>query len=129
MPTVDHAHPAHGARHADERIPDLALWQTEWCPASHRVRQRLTELGVSFVAHQVPVDRDRRAELARITGETTIPILVAGDQILSGEEQILGYLDTNFAEPPEATSHHEKAAKAKRKELEAACPDLTPATH
>jgi hypothetical protein len=20
-------------------------WQTEWCPASHRVRQRLTELG------------------------------------------------------------------------------------
>ena len=23
---------------------NLELWQTEWCPASHRVRQRLTEL-------------------------------------------------------------------------------------
>ena len=43
----------------------LELWQTEWCPSSHRVRQRLTELGVSFVAHQVAVDRDARAELER----------------------------------------------------------------
>ena len=25
--------------------PTLELSQTEWCPTSHRVRQRLTELG------------------------------------------------------------------------------------
>ena len=24
------------------------LWQTEWCPASRRVRQRLTELGIDY---------------------------------------------------------------------------------
>jgi hypothetical protein len=29
----------------------LELWQTEWCPASHRVRQRLTELGLTYVVH------------------------------------------------------------------------------
>ena len=27
----------------------LELWQTEWCPASRRVRERLTELGVDYV--------------------------------------------------------------------------------
>lgn len=27
----------------------LELWQTEWCPASHRVRERLTEPGVDYV--------------------------------------------------------------------------------
>ena len=27
----------------------LELWQTEWCPASRRVRQRLTELGVDYL--------------------------------------------------------------------------------
>ena len=31
------------------------LWQTEWCPASRRVRQRLTELGIDYLVHQVPL--------------------------------------------------------------------------
>ena len=29
---------------------ELELWQTEWCPSSHRVRQRLTELGLTYTA-------------------------------------------------------------------------------
>ena len=33
----------------------LQLYQTEWCPASHWIRQRLSELGVDFVARQVHV--------------------------------------------------------------------------
>jgi glutaredoxin len=37
----------------------LELWQAEWCPYSHRVRQRLTELGLDFVAHQVAAGDDR----------------------------------------------------------------------
>ena len=45
--------------------PRLELWQTEWCPASHRVRQRLTELGLTYIVHQVPVDARARAELER----------------------------------------------------------------
>ena len=40
---------------------NLELWQTEWCPASHRVRQRLTELGLAYVVRQVPVEREDRA--------------------------------------------------------------------
>ena len=38
----------------------LELWQTEWCPASHRIRQRLTELEVDYVIRQVPVEKDER---------------------------------------------------------------------
>lgn len=38
----------------------LELWQTEWCPGSRRVRQRLTELGVDYVARQVPVAKEQR---------------------------------------------------------------------
>ena len=30
------------------------LWQTEWCPASRRVRQRLTELGVDYFTRLDP---------------------------------------------------------------------------
>ncbi len=39
----------------------LELWQTEWCPASHRVREHLTVLGVDHLTRQVPVEKDARA--------------------------------------------------------------------
>jgi glutathione S-transferase len=106
----------------------LELWQTEWCPSSHRVRQRLTELSLPFVARPVPVEREERSELERATGVRSIPVLVAGESIIAGEEEILDYLDTRYTEPPQAREQREKAARAKRKELEHACLELTSAT-
>ena len=108
---------------------DLQLWQAEWCPASHRVRQRLTELGVSYLARPVPVAREDRAELEHATGQRSIPVLVAGGQIIAGEQAILAYLDTHYHEPHNASEQRAKAATIKRKELENACPKLLSATH
>ena len=65
----------------------VELWQTEWCPASHRVRQRLTELGLTYSARQVPVDPDDRAELVAATGQATIPALVTADGEIVRDEQ------------------------------------------
>jgi len=50
----------------------LRLYQTEWCPASHRVRQRLTELNLAYVALPVPVEREERIALIAATGFDTI---------------------------------------------------------
>ncbi len=108
---------------------DLELWQTEWCPASHHVRQRLTELALPYVARPVPVEREERGELERATGARSIPVLVAGPLAIVGEDEILAYLDTHYVEPAEAAEQRAKAAKAKRKELEHACLELTSATH
>ncbi len=106
----------------------LDLWQTEWCPASHRVRQRLTELGLTFTAHQVPVDREARAELRTITGQASIPALLADAELVIGEDAILAFLNHHYTEPLAAGEHRVKAAKAKHKELEEACPKLAAAT-
>ena len=108
--------------------PNLELWQTEWCPASHRVRQRLTELALTYTVHQVPVEQGARARLEHATGRQTIPILVDGASVIDGEQAILAYLDEHFTEPTDAVEQRAKAAKAKRKELEEACPKLTAAT-
>jgi glutathione S-transferase len=108
--------------------PILELWQTEWCPASHRVRQRLTELGVTYTIRQVPVQHDARNELRAATGVSEIPALVSDGDSVRGEQAILAYLDEHFIEPPDAGEQRAKAAKAKQKELEAACPKLTPVT-
>jgi glutathione S-transferase len=106
----------------------LELWQTEWCPHSHRVRQRLTELGLSFIARQVPVERCARTELEASTGEEAIPVLVAEGEVIGGEAAILAYLERRFSEPGDAGSHRQKADKVKRRELEEACPKLAALT-
>jgi len=98
------------------------LWQTEWCPASRRVRQRLTELGIDYVVRQVPVDRDDRVLLRERTGADTIPALVtrAGD-IVIGEGAILAHLETHAPIPVGAGAHRLKAEKAYRRALEEEC--------
>lgn len=107
----------------------LELWQTEWCPASHRVRQRLTELGLTYTVHQVPVQQEARTALRAATGSSEIPVLVAAAEVIVGEQQIDGYLEANFEEPVDAVEQRNKAAKAKRRELEEACPKMAAATH
>jgi glutathione S-transferase len=100
----------------------LELFQTEWCPASRRVRQRLTELGLDYVNRQVPVDRHARTTLREVVAADTIPALrLENGSVVVGEENILVYLDEQFLEPLEAEAHQQKAAKAHRRYLEEEC--------
>jgi glutathione S-transferase len=100
----------------------MELWQTEWCPASRRVRQRLTELGIDYLSRQVPVDRDERVLLRERTGTQMIPVLVvSGEAPLVGEEAILGYLARHEPVPMEARAHRLKAEKARLRYLEEEC--------
>ena len=98
------------------------LWQTEWCPASRRVRQRLTELEIDHITRQVPVEKDQRALLRERSGTDTIPVLIAPDgETLIGEALILRHLDNHETVPAEARAHRLKADKARRRYLEEEC--------
>ena len=100
----------------------LELYQTEWCPASRRVRERLTELGLDYLVRQVPVNRDDRISLFAATGADTIPALLLEDgTAVVGEDAIQAYLDERFDDPPEAEAHRLKAAKARHRYLEDEC--------
>lgn len=89
------------------------LYQAEWCPHSKRVRQRFTELGVSFVARQVPADPADREELRRKTGSDEIPALVAEDGTVVNEDadRIIEYLDERHSERADAEEHGQRAAE------------------
>jgi glutathione S-transferase len=107
----------------------IELWQTEWCPSSRRVRERLTELGVDYVIHQVPVEKELRDELRAVTGADSIPAAVCADgRVVVGEEAIVAALEARFPDPPGAESHRAKAAKARRRYLEEECECLPPVT-
>lgn len=98
------------------------LWQTEWCPASRRVRQRLTELGIDYLARQVPVEKDDRVVLRERTGTDTIPVLVTPvGEIVAEEDAILAHLRDQEPETAAALAHRLKAEKARRRYLEEEC--------
>jgi glutathione S-transferase len=94
------------------------------------VREHLTELGLDYLVHQVPVAREDRVALLVATGADTIPALLLEDGgTVVGEKAIEVYLDERFDEPLEAEAHRSKAAKARRRYLEEECECLQPATH
>jgi glutathione S-transferase len=89
----------------------MELYQAEWCPYSSRVRQRFTELGVAFVARQVPADRGDREEMRRKTGTDEIPALLLDDgtAVTGDADEIIAYLDEHFSERADADAHREQA--------------------
>lgn len=102
--------------------PQLQLFQAEWCPSSHRVRQRLTELGVDYVARQVPVERCARTALVAATGCDTIPaLLLPNGAAVVGESNIVAYLGEHFEAGASARRHRTKAAELHRRRLEEEC--------
>jgi glutathione S-transferase len=88
----------------------LTLYQAEWCPNSHRVRQRLTELGLPFVAMQVEPRSEDRVELREASGDDAIPVLLTEDgEAIDGADAIIAWLDEHYAEPQTARGHRAQA--------------------
>ncbi len=95
----------------------IEVYQAEWCPFSHLVRQRLTELMVPFVARQVepePEDREALAEAAG--GERSIPVVILEDgTVLSGDTyDIVDRLSELFEETPSTPGHQERRVEARQ---------------
>ena len=87
----------------------IELYQAEWCPHSRKVRQRMTELGVDFIARQVEAEPQDREAMKDRTGENETPVLLVDDEVVAGEDNVLKYLDEHFDERPDADQHREKA--------------------
>ena len=88
----------------------LTLYPAEWCPYSSAVRERLTELGLDFVAKQVaPRQEDRK-------GEHEIPLLVTNrGERFEGTDEVFAYLAT--LEPGESERAHRAQYRAHRAAL------------
>jgi glutathione S-transferase len=86
----------------------MELFQAEWCPHSHKVRQRLSELGLDFTARQVPADPDDRTEMKAAVGTDEIPVLVSDGKTICGEDDILEHL-AGFHDRDDAAEHRQKA--------------------
>jgi glutathione S-transferase len=74
------------------------------------VRQRLTELGLPFVALQVEPRPDDRDELREASGDDAIPVLLTEEgEAIGDADRILAWLDAHYAEPETARGHRAQA--------------------
>jgi len=84
----------------------VRLYQAEWCPYSHRVRAKLTELGIDYEAVNVAALAEKRAELKALTGGVAIPVLVDEEKVISDSGKIISYLEENYEADPEEIGLH-----------------------
>src|SRR5665648_862482 len=83
----------------------LTLYQVEWCPYCHRVRQVMTELGLTYITVNVQADRDERADVMAISDQAGVPLLQDGDKVFSDSDEILEYLRSTYPAPEDAEKH------------------------
>ena len=86
----------------------MKLYQAEWCPFSHRVRAKLTELGVDYEAVNVPASYEKREELEEAAGTKAIPVLVDGERVISDSGEAISYLEHKYAADPEELKVHRR---------------------
>lgn len=92
----------------------ITVYQAEWCPHSHKIRQRLTELQIPFVAVPVSTVREDRAELLEATGQNSIPAVILDDgTVLVGKDRIiLDGINSRYPEDrDQAKAHKQKDLK------------------
>lgn len=80
----------------------LELYQFEGCPYCRKVRKKMTELGLSFTAHNPRQNEDRMDELMELGGEDQVPFLVDRDEDgeirekLYESDDIVEYLEETY---------------------------------
>ena len=86
----------------------MKLYQAEWCPFSHRVRAKLTELGIDYEVVNVSASARKREELEEIAGTRAIPVLVDGERIISDSGEAISYLEKKYEADPDELKLHRR---------------------
>ena len=86
----------------------IKLYQAEWCPFSHRIRAKLTELGIDYEAVNVSASAEKRTELKELTGNGAIPVLVDGEKVISDSAEMISYLEEKYDADPEELKLHRR---------------------
>jgi len=67
------------------------------CPCG-AVERRLRKLGIEHATKRLSYRRADRPEIVEITGQSRVPVLVDGDEVIHDSRRILEYLDHAYAD-------------------------------
>lgn len=75
----------------------LELYQFEQCPFCKKVREKMTELQIDYIARQVKPDGDR-ARVEEVSGQTGVPVMVDPntDTVMPESDDMVDYLEEHY---------------------------------
>ena len=81
----------------------IKIYTLSYCPYCKRAKELLTRKGISFEEIDVTADPDARAKIEEETGWDTLPIVLIGNELIGGSEELLqldasGELDKKLLE-------------------------------
>lgn len=75
----------------------IELYETDYCPFCAVVKETLEELELDFTVVSVPSPHHLRAEVKEISGQTLVPVIVDGEDIVSDSRRIIQYLKNKYS--------------------------------
>jgi len=77
----------------------MRLYQREECPDSKVVREKLTELGMTYITVNVPQEKEKRREVFEASGQYFIPVLVDEEVVIANDPAaIVRYLGERYGQ-------------------------------
>ena len=85
----------------------IELYQFEECPYCSKVRKKLSDLGIDFIARVVPKDRTLRDKVEELSGQRRVPVLVDSEknEIIIESDMIVDYLEKNYNRTADLETH------------------------
>jgi glutathione S-transferase len=75
----------------------MTLYHVSWCPECELVRRKLADLRVPYEDVVVPDFRPLRKQVFEVSGQYFVPVLKDGDRVLTETQEILDYLEEQYA--------------------------------
>ncbi len=83
-------------------------WKCPWCAAA---RQAIENVGAEVELVEVPYPRDERVEVRELSGQSKVPVLVDGDEVVVDSRRIVRHLYERYGGADFAGSAAELAAE------------------
>ena len=76
----------------------LELYQFESCPDCAKVRRKLHDLALDWIARDVPEDRSQRDRVTRVSGQLLVPVLLDPEHgmVVTEADDICAYLEETY---------------------------------
>ena len=82
-------------------MSNLELYELDGCPFCAKVIDKLDELGLEYESHMVSSSKSERDEVAEVSGQRGVPVLVDPDHSVEGmaeSDDIVAYLEETYGD-------------------------------
>lgn len=82
-------------------MSNVELYELDGCPFCAKVKDKLTDLDLEYESHMVPSSKAERDEVAEVSGQRGVPVLVDEDHGVEGmpeSDDIVAYLEETYGD-------------------------------